>query len=150
MIPVDMLCLHDPQQGIYGDCQRACIASLLELNPKDIPHFYESGNDLIFWKSLNGFLAEHALLHLQVEAFNFGMGIFKGHADCYHMIYGNSCRNTLHAVVGLNGVIVHDPHPSRAGLLPDNKETPWFFAFLVKAKPKHRAAIVKAAFIEHL
>jgi hypothetical protein len=34
----------------------------------------------------------------------------------YHVAIGPSPRETSHAVVCLNGIIVHDPHPSKAGI----------------------------------
>lgn len=33
---------HDPENGTYGDCLRACIATLLGY---DVPHFFEDGCD---------------------------------------------------------------------------------------------------------
>lgn len=31
MIPLNQTIFHDPDNKIYGDCQRACIASILEI-----------------------------------------------------------------------------------------------------------------------
>lgn len=33
---------HDPQNGTYGDCLRACVATVLG---HDVPHFFEDGCD---------------------------------------------------------------------------------------------------------
>ncbi len=132
MKPVDQQVLHDPDNGLYGDCQRACIASLLDLEPADVPHFHETDNPATFWRSMNSFLAERGLFHLTTGAVDFDQGHFLDSADCYHMIYGRTERGTLHAVVALNGEIVHDPHPSKAGLLESERDD-WDFAFLVKA-----------------
>ena len=41
MKPVHCRVAHEPENGKYGDCVRACVASLLELEPEDVPHFYE-------------------------------------------------------------------------------------------------------------
>lgn len=38
MKPVRQLYRHDPANGVYGDCWRACIASVLELPIEDVPH----------------------------------------------------------------------------------------------------------------
>lgn len=37
---------HDPEAGLYGDCLRACIASLLNIEETtDVPHFMHDGCD---------------------------------------------------------------------------------------------------------
>lgn len=50
----------------------------------------------------------------------------------YHIISGPSPRGNgvYHAVIGLNGQVHFDPHPSRAGLAGDPSE--WTFDLLVK------------------
>jgi len=30
---------HNPESGIFGDCQRTAIACLLDKHPSDVPHF---------------------------------------------------------------------------------------------------------------
>ena len=129
MIPVDQQILHDPENGQYGDCQRACIASLLELHPSEVPHFFESGNDAEFFKTMNNFLRSLGLFHLQTQPVDFSLEQFMGSCPRHHMIYGKTVRDTQHAVIGLDGKIVHDPHSSRAGLLKDGRT----FGFLVVA-----------------
>jgi hypothetical protein len=49
--------------------------------------------------------------------------------NVYHQISGPSPRGQgiWHAVVGCNGQIVHDPHPSKAGLLDPEQ---WQYAIL--------------------
>ena len=34
---------HDPENGLYGDCYRACVACLLNLEVDQVPHFYHDG-----------------------------------------------------------------------------------------------------------
>jgi len=133
LTPVDQQILHDPENGRFGDCQRACIASLLDLRPDDVPHFYEDGTEITFWKRLNSFLASIELVHLETQTINFRLAQFREKADLYHMIYGQTERGTQHAVIGLNGDIIHDPHPSKAGFLESDRDN-WTFAFLVKAQ----------------
>lgn len=40
MIPVVCRVKHDPENGTYGDCVRACIASVMELDAEAVPHFF--------------------------------------------------------------------------------------------------------------
>lgn len=39
MIPLRQRNKHDPENGVYGDCHRAALASLLELPLDEVPHF---------------------------------------------------------------------------------------------------------------
>ena len=41
MTPHNQLIKHDPENGMYGDCQRTCIAVILDLHPSEVPHFCE-------------------------------------------------------------------------------------------------------------
>ena len=130
MTPVDQQFMHDPTGGVFGDCQRACVASLLDLPAAAVPHFLFDGTKDIaeFNRRINAFLAPLGLMHLETARFDF-QGQFR--SDCFHLIYGESNRGFCHAVVGFNGEIVHDPHPSRDGLI-DAASEDWTFAFLVR------------------
>lgn len=129
MIPQDQEFLMT--DDMPGDCARAVIASLLELPREQVPHFLLESD-----RSAYGF-------HTQIEMFldNHGYDIIWGGSpiyhmkegeDVYHYISGPSPRGggAYHGVVGLNGNIIHDPHPSREGLLGTPKD--WRYSFLVK------------------
>lgn len=34
---------HDPDAGTYGDCMRACIASIMDRDSEEVPHFADGG-----------------------------------------------------------------------------------------------------------
>lgn len=127
MTPIDQTIMHDPDNGQYGDCQRACFASLLDLSIDDVPHFGKSGDDKLFHDAVDDFLKINNLFELQVA----GRPPFRN--SCYHLIYGLTKRGTRHAVVGLNGVIVHDPHPSKSGLLESDRKN-WVYAFIIPSR----------------
>lgn len=133
MTPQDQEFLHDPANGQYGDCMRAMIASLLELPIATVPHFLQmaKGNPGDFWHRVNSFLAERGYEYLSMgDKHRDGYAVDMGG---YHEIYGPSPRdpaNVFHAVVGLNGKIVFDPHPSRAGLFGDSHE--WRYGYIMK------------------
>lgn len=131
MIPVDQEFISDPSIGQYGDCQRAVIASLLSLPISEVPHFLkDAGGDAdLFWQGMQSFLAQRGYTLLEASRhWNFfgADGI-----DVYHEISGPSPRGNglFHAVVGCNGQVVFDPHPSRAGLAGDPNE--WRHGYLV-------------------
>ena len=134
MTPVKQEFIHDPENGVYGDCQRAVIASLLDLPIQDVPHFMQLTNDdpVDYWELLQKFLRGKGYAYLAVPS-KSGATFF-GAVDelIYHEISGPSPRGngTFHAVVGCNGHIVFDPHPSNTGLAGDPAE--WEHAYLVK------------------
>lgn len=134
MTPVDQQILHKPEEGQYGDCQRSVIASLLDLPASEVPHFCEIAKDepVAFWTLLQGFLRSKGFVYLTVPA-RAGAAFFGDDGDVFHEISGPSPRGggVYHAVVGCNGEIVFDPHPSRAGLAGDSSQ--WDYSFLVKA-----------------
>jgi hypothetical protein len=47
MKPIDQEFMHDPEKGIIGDCFRACIASILELDINEVPHFYRDHKEMM-------------------------------------------------------------------------------------------------------
>ena len=44
MKPVNCTVKDDPANGSYGDCVRACVASVLEMESDEVPHFYHDGD----------------------------------------------------------------------------------------------------------
>ena len=131
---VDQTVMHDPESGLYGDCGRACIATLLGLQSSNVPHFLINNDPFEFCRLVNEFLAHYGLYHLETHYYDFDRGDSEGAVNCYHMIYGKTERGTNHAVVTMNGKMIHDPHPSKDGLLESDREN-WLFGFLVAAGP---------------
>lgn len=102
MRPVDMLQLRVPGQPDRGDCLRACVASILELDPNGLPNFADEWpHSWLEWAGDRYELIEH-----------------KAAPSGWSIAVGVSPRDPqiTHGVVALDGTIVHDPHPSRAGL----------------------------------
>jgi hypothetical protein len=120
----------DPNSTIRGNCVQAALASVLELPLQDVPHCsYHMGHS-VFLEFLKGHRLAWIKTPIDIK--------FEG----YHLICGVGPRTQLgidgitpfplwHCVVGFNGKIIHDPHPSRAGLLTQN-EFWWFITLGVK------------------
>ena len=86
--------------GENGTCFRACIASILELPEAAVPDWPDANLD----PDVNQWLGQRGLRYEQIDASAPPpLGL--------HIIQGLSPRGGQHAVVGLNGKIVHDPHP---------------------------------------
>jgi len=81
MTPVDQT--RFSENGDRGDCQSACIASLLNMDMKDVPYFYEKNDTVYFFRAMNRFLALHGLIHLETSPVNFHQAHFKEATSCY-------------------------------------------------------------------
>lgn len=108
-------------RGEVGDCYRACLASVLNLSPHDVPHFAANGAD---WTTM----FEHAREWLRP----LGLGIYRTYCSAPWaledvlrwfsaknpgvpvIVMGKSQRDPEenHAVVAMDGAIVHDPSGS--------------------------------------
>lgn len=92
-----------------GNCFEACLASILELPLKDVPHFTDENwlyryNRWLQWHfSLQLFLASPTVLSTLSP-------------DTYTIANGANWRKASHSVVMQGGVLVHDPNPDRGGL----------------------------------
>lgn len=107
MIPIDQTKLHNPENGINGNCMAASFASILELPLSEVPEFENMGKNKWFqevkdWLEKIGF----TLLEWQGETWLPG----------YYLAMGISERGVKHQVVFKGDVLAHDPHPSRAGI----------------------------------
>lgn len=112
MRPVDQTIL-----GRGGDCFSACLASILEIPLDEVPHVMIEDD---YEGALSEFLRLFDLWSLKMD-----VAVCRGIELApvgYHVISGPSPRQVdgkeemWHAVVGYNGEMVHDPHPSRTGL----------------------------------
>lgn len=108
MKPVDQTSFGYPE----GNCFSACVASILELPIAEVPHF---GADETWFDTLSSWLRLRGLWAFMVHASERDHRLLlRGH----YILSGRSPRGDfLHAVVAHGDMIVHDPHPSRAGLL---------------------------------
>lgn len=113
-----------------GDCFRACIASLLDMKTNDVPHFVKIDmRAKISWTcTLDQWLAPQGLWYCDFPADVKTWCVWTPTSGMYAIGSGKSPRRSDwdHSVVvklhRLGMTIVHDPHPSRAGVV-DNKIT---------------------------
>jgi len=137
---VDQSVMHDPANGKYGNCQSACLATILCVDIDSVPHKNEDINGEEQDKMFNEWLASFGLmiLHMDIQPDWFEwQRKYVGAGDIYHFIFGMTERGTYHSVVGKNGAVFHDPHPSKTGLLPQSETNSWRFVFLLRTtKPR--------------
>lgn len=104
--------MHNEQST--GDCFRACLATILELPMREVPHFA-----LLDFSPEVRVSMQCAQAWLEARGFELWMGPDDGDNPLpLCIVNGLSPRGIRHAVVGdtATGEILHDPHPSRAGL----------------------------------
>ena len=108
-----------------GDCVRACITSLLGLNPLMAPDFFEDDRHAIeAWNMVGAFLKPHklAIAHFGIPAFDMtfadvveALGISNPGINI--MLTGLGAGGRNHMVIVRDGSMVHDPSWSNTGLV---------------------------------
>lgn len=108
--------LHEPEKGITGNCTQAAIASFFGLPLEQVPDFntihQHDEHAGPFWAAVEAFFAEqgYQLVH-SPEMVQHGGMYFAGGPTERTTVHGGT-----HIVVMQAGRMIHDPHPSRAGL----------------------------------
>jgi hypothetical protein len=98
---VDQNTFADSLHG--GNCLQAAVATILREPLDGVPNFYLFGP--LWVEALNLYLGIWAL-SIQRDTDESGLTIAVGQSE----------RGVKHCVVCVDGEMVHDPHPSRAGL----------------------------------
>ena len=108
MKPIDQTAFKT--ETTRGNCMQAAVASILELPLESVPNFIEHNDP---WGVLNKFL----------RGFNLRIfGIIDDYwPHTYYLATGLSPRNIQHMVVYHGRYLAHDPHPSRGGIVVEDK-----------------------------
>lgn len=127
MKPVKQKHLHNPDQGILGDCYRACISTITEIPLDELPDPNNYG--VLNWDK---YMEEvhHVLERYDWELYAVDISKFK-YEGLPIIASGLSPRSTpgkqiLHAVVW-DKCLVHDPHPDNTGIKDIR-----FFEYLIR------------------
>lgn len=112
---------HDPAQGRIGDCWPTVIECLARVRQGTVPKL-----PMTDWKGqlreALSWMRDHAGLCLVTV--NASPLVWEIIADVPVSAGGESPRGDFdHAIVACNGRLLHDPHPTRAGLAGDGPTT---------------------------
>jgi hypothetical protein len=128
--PCRNLSRHDPANGTFGDCQRACVAAILDLAPEEVPHFAQIEHDggPPWLESLRAWLADYGFGYFQFayagdETLERILEITAQNCPGLPLILGGAAAvspDVGHSVVIMDGKIVMDPSSSGVcGPIPD-------------------------------
>lgn len=141
MTPVDQTRFGlDGKDEAPGNCWQACVAAILDLPLAEVPDEAEDWKPgmrprqswIPYQKRVHRWLFSRGLVLIEAKT---GSVCYAGPIELWKqtavIMSGPSPRNPQvhHAVVAHGNEIVHDPHPSRAGLVGDANE--WWYEFFV-------------------
>lgn len=103
--------LHNPKIGQIGDCWRACIGSIIDAPPANIPNFMEHDGAISFtqaWLKERGWAFEGIALTASTpnQALQVSAALRPGK---YLIFSGSTWKGTGHSVVVKDGQIIHNP-----------------------------------------
>lgn len=137
MTPIMCMVRHDPPNS-YGDCVRACIASLLSMPAEHVPHFFHDDCDGVEGvRRIREFLATigYAVFAVQYDGqatLSDVLAIMNDNCPtAYYMLFGSTNIGN-HVVICQNDQIVHDPAWYRSPLIGPQRGGAWAVMVLVK------------------
>lgn len=119
---------HDPENGIFGDCYRTCIAGLLGVDRDSVPHHVLTMDPELLNSEVqpkyDAWLAERGLQKLAIPVHGEGVDLDEILAfqntrtpqPALAMLTGQSASGCNHVVIVGNGKIVHDPAINDSGI----------------------------------
>jgi len=104
-----------------GNCYAACIASILGLPLETVPNFCAGGE--AWFSETNKWLHENCGVVISTWREDPFGAYPKEYGEAVYIASGKSPRGDWnHSVVWSRGSVLHDPHPSRAGIVGDPLE----------------------------
>lgn len=104
--------LHGTEPGKDGNCTQAVLATILGLPLEEVPDFNNIHRD----KPHSGWYWNHLRTFCLSKGWHFQMLSGERTYPTLYLASGPSARGVEHFVVMKNGVLYHDPHPSRSGI----------------------------------
>jgi len=137
MTPARGLVVHNPPHAT-GDCLRACVASIFDLPPEEVPHFVDGEYRPIgepgwspWWIQLQAWLHERGfgLFFALIQEPEKHWGELN--MDFHYVLGGYAKSGLPHSVVARGREIVHDP-AAGTGSAFNNDAYPQHYLIFVK------------------
>jgi hypothetical protein len=110
----DPVRVDQDQFGLRGNCQSACLATLLGIPLSEVPNWAAmEGNDQLKFDAMRSWLRAIGWDLMTVE--RGGMDAWPPRFGAF-IAGGKSARGIDHAVIYRDGELWHDPHPDRTGI----------------------------------
>ena len=131
---------HDPDNGIYGDCWRATVASLLRLPIEEVPHVCDGPDDGKASDRMRAFLYTRNCALIQIP-FNGDMsleqvleyvGSLPVSGGLHWCLMGTSRTGCNHVVICKGNEIVHDPSITQSGIVGPANDGLWWAEWIVQ------------------
>lgn len=115
MTPVYCAVRHDPENGTYGDCLRACVASVLDLSSSDVPHFFHDNCDaetgtgrMRDYLKSQGFAAFFTAYPDDMSFDDLVTNTGVMNPGAVYLVFGDT-NGGAHVVVCQDGEVIHNP-----------------------------------------
>lgn len=119
---------HNPPES-YGDCLRMCVASILDRDWQDVPHFFETGFDGIEkmrdWANTQGLVAVVLAVDGSIPLTDFLAQWEEINWRAPSILIGSNRNGEDHAVCMIGGTIVHNPDLGQAAIVKANSTGFW-------------------------
>lgn len=99
--------------GKDGDYMAACTASIFEVGIDEAPDLNADRVD-DWWCALTDWCGSRGLVPV---CLGYSDDLIQELGETWMIVSGKSIRGLKHATVWQNGRLIHDPHPSRDGLV---------------------------------
>ena len=138
---------HDPEQGIFGDCYRTCLAGLLDVDRDSVPHYVDSIEPAEWEKRITplyaAWLADRGLQELAIPVYGGNVSVeeiltfqaTRTSQDSRAMLNGTSATGCNHCVIIGSGKILHDPSLTDSGILGPCDDGFYWVTWLIPLEP---------------
>lgn len=129
---------HNPPHS-YGDCVRACVASLLNVeDPLSVPHFFHDNDPHVGMARIVEWLEPQGLLPFYIayppsDTLEDVLHITgTNNPSVYHILFGGTDDGGDHVVICQNGKVVHNPGVGSIITKPTSSNM-WIIMVIVRA-----------------
>lgn len=135
--------LHDPENGVFGDCYRTCLACILDLERDEVPHYVDTMDPgkwaKIVQPKYDAWLGVRGWQELCIPIPGEGVEV----EDILHfhktrtpfpttaMLIGESRTGCNHIVVVENGKIIHDTSINKSGIIGPGNDGFYWLTWLI-------------------
>ena len=133
--------LHDPDNGVFGDCYRTCLAAMLGMPRDSVPHWVKTMEPAL-WESkvqpkYDKWLAKKGLQELAIPVQDAGLENIlewqntRTRMPTIAMLTGQSGTGCNHVVLVSGGKIIHDPGQNDPGIIGPSGDGFYWVTWLI-------------------